>query len=184
LTIISDSQKIYFVSKIFPSWTCKCVVQQTVQWCTYNNNFKNCIDYHESISTLQYNSYHVYQNDKIQNSTLNHFVHLLYCLLYLHNTAYVKSFEGENFHVFHGFLLTMNVLPLKIFLEYRHCPLTIQRHGTTWSYVLNCKSFPYILSFIDKPRKFPPRMIWCIWYHIKMQIYNSSVDYTHKKKPL
>jgi len=27
-------------------------------------------------------------------------------------------FEGENYRGFHGFLLTVNVLPLKIFLEY------------------------------------------------------------------
>jgi len=38
-------------------------------------------------------------------------------------TIYVKLFEGENFR---RFLLTANVLPLKIFLEYRHCPLTTQ----------------------------------------------------------
>jgi len=41
-------------------------------------------------------------------------------------TIYVKSFEGENFRSFHRFLLTANVLPLKIFLEYWHCPLTTQ----------------------------------------------------------
>jgi len=38
-----------------------------------------------------------------------------------HYTVYVKSFKGENFH---GFLLTAKVLPLKIFLEYWHCPST------------------------------------------------------------
>jgi len=32
--------------------------------------------------------------------------------------------QGENFHGFRGFLLTANVLPLKIFLEYRYRPLT------------------------------------------------------------
>jgi len=42
------------------------------------------------------------------------------------HTVYVKSFEGENFCGFHKFLLTANVLPLKIFLEYWHCPLTTQ----------------------------------------------------------
>jgi len=41
-------------------------------------------------------------------------------------TIYVKSFERENFHGFHGFLLTVNVLPLKIFIEYQHCPITTQ----------------------------------------------------------
>jgi len=41
-------------------------------------------------------------------------------------TVYVKSFKVENFHGFHGFLLTANVLPLKIFLEYWHHPLTTQ----------------------------------------------------------
>jgi len=41
-------------------------------------------------------------------------------------TVYVKSFEGENFHGFSRFLLTANVLPLKIFLEYQLRPLTIQ----------------------------------------------------------
>jgi len=41
-------------------------------------------------------------------------------------TVYVKSFEGESFHGFCGFLLTANVLPLKIFLEYRHRPPTTQ----------------------------------------------------------
>jgi len=41
-------------------------------------------------------------------------------------TVYVKSFEGENFHGFHRFLLTTNVLPLKIFLEYQRRPLTTQ----------------------------------------------------------
>jgi len=40
------------------------------------------------------------------------------------NTVYVKSFEGENFHGFCKLLLTVNVLPLKIFLEYWHCTLT------------------------------------------------------------
>ena len=41
--------------------------------------------------------------------------------------------RGGNFCNFHGFLLTMNVLPLKIFLEYR-CPSTnYTKHGTTWS---------------------------------------------------
>ena len=30
-------------------------------------------------------------------------------------TVYVISLEGENFHSFHRFLLTMNVLPLKNF---------------------------------------------------------------------
>jgi len=33
------------------------------------------------------------------------------------NTVYVKPFKGENLHGFCGFLLTTNVLPLKIFLE-------------------------------------------------------------------
>jgi len=30
------------------------------------------------------------------------------------------------------------------------------KHGTTWSEVLNCESFPYILSFSDEPQKFSP----------------------------
>jgi len=41
-------------------------------------------------------------------------------------TVYLKSFEGENFHGFHGFLLTVNVLPLKFFLECWRHPLTTQ----------------------------------------------------------
>jgi len=41
-------------------------------------------------------------------------------------TVYVKSFEGENFRGFHEFLLTANVLPLKIFLEYQCRPLSTQ----------------------------------------------------------
>jgi len=42
------------------------------------------------------------------------------------HTVYAKSFEGENFCGFHGFLLTTNILPLKIFLEYQCCPLITQ----------------------------------------------------------
>jgi len=42
------------------------------------------------------------------------------------NTVCVKSFEGENFCGFSGFLLTANILPLKIFLEYRCRPVTTQ----------------------------------------------------------
>ena len=41
-------------------------------------------------------------------------------------TIYVKSFEGENFHGFCGFLLTVNALLLKIFLEYQCRPLATQ----------------------------------------------------------
>jgi len=55
-----------------------------------------------------------------------------YNYLYMHHIVYVKSFEGENFCSFRGFLLTANVLPLKIFLAYQHCPLT------TKSMVLPC----------------------------------------------
>jgi len=40
--------------------------------------------------------------------------------------SYIKSFKGKNFCGFHGFLLTTNVLPLKIFLEYWGHPLTTQ----------------------------------------------------------
>jgi len=40
--------------------------------------------------------------------------------------SYVKSFEGENFHSFHKFLLTANVSTLKIFFEYWRCPPTTQ----------------------------------------------------------
>jgi len=39
------------------------------------------------------------------------------------STICIKSFDGENFR---RFLLTVNVLPLKIFLEYWHRPLTTQ----------------------------------------------------------
>ena len=42
------------------------------------------------------------------------------------HTTYVKSFERENFCGFCGFLLTVNVLPLKFFLEYQRRPLTTQ----------------------------------------------------------
>jgi len=66
-------------------------------------------------------------------------------------TVYVKSFEGENFHSFRGFLLTANVLPLKIFLEYQHHPLTTQSMVPPGLKVLNHESFPYILSFSDEP---------------------------------
>ena len=34
---------------------------------------------------------------------------------YFHTTVYVKTFKGENFCGFRGFLLNTNVLPLKIF---------------------------------------------------------------------
>jgi len=70
-------------------------------------------------------------------------------------TVYIKSFEGENFHGFHGFLLPMNVLPLKIFLEYRCHPITTQSmvppglkfstakvFPTYQALVMNCESFP------------------------------------------
>jgi len=46
------------------------------------------------------------------------------------NTVYVKSFEVKNFRGFHKFLLTTNVLPLKIFLEYQLCPLTTKVFST------------------------------------------------------
>jgi len=52
--------------------------------------------------------------------------------------------RGENFC---GYLLTANVLPLKNFLEYRCCPLTMVPPGLKFSTV----SFPYILSFSDEP---------------------------------
>ena len=42
-------------------------------------------------------------------------------------TVYIKSFEEENFCGFRGFLLTVNVLPLRVFLEYWRRPLTTQR---------------------------------------------------------
>jgi len=47
-------------------------------------------------------------------------------LLVIMSTVYIKSFKGENFCGFCGFLLTTNVLPLKIFLEYQCHPLTTQ----------------------------------------------------------
>jgi len=52
--------------------------------------------------------------------------HAVYSIIVYIHTVYIKSFEGENFHGFCGLLLTTNVLPLKIFLEYQHHPLTTQ----------------------------------------------------------
>jgi len=56
--------------------------------------------------------------------SLDNLAAIKFCLL--DNTIYVNSFEGENFCGSHGFLLTMNIIPLKVFLEYRHHPLTTQ----------------------------------------------------------
>jgi len=69
-----------------------------------------------------------------QELTCNHTLASKFCMYIAYEkshmacvcTVYVKSFEGENFNGFCGFLLTVNVLPLKIFLEYWCHPLTTQ----------------------------------------------------------
>jgi len=71
----------------------------------------------------------------------------------------------ENFHGFHGILLTVNVLPLKFFHKYWQCPLTTQSmvppglkfstakvFPTYQALVMNCESFP--LEWFDIYGKF------------------------------
>jgi len=54
-------------------------------------------------------------------------MYYIYVCMYVITTVYVKSFEEEKLsHGFCRFLLTANVLPLKIFLEYPRHPLTTQ----------------------------------------------------------
>jgi len=64
----------------------------------------------------------------------------LVSLVFVFCTVYIKSFKGKNFHGFHGFLLTANVLLLKILLEY-------------WSHSLTTQSM-YHLVLSSQPRKF------------------------------
>jgi len=65
--------------------------------------------------------------------------------------------QGGNFRDFCGFLLTTNVLPLKIFLEYRRRPLTTQSMVPPGLKFSTAKVFPtYILSLSNESRKFSP----------------------------
>jgi len=80
---------------------------------------------------------------------IQHTIHQTYVTYSTHSTHYtvcIKLFEGENFHGFCGFLLIANVLPLKIFLEYRCCPLTYK----AW----------YHLVLSSQPQKFSPNTVW------------------------
>jgi len=72
------------------------------------------------------------------------------------HTVYVKSFKGENYHSFRGFLLTANVLPLKFFLEYQCHPLTTQsmvQPGLKFSIT---KVFPTYYALVMNRKSFPP----------------------------
>jgi len=84
-------------------------------------------------------------NNKVVNEIVNENEILSFCMgLY---TVYVKSFKGENFYDFCRFLLTANVLSLKIFLEYQLCPLTIQSTVPAGLKFSKAKVFPTCIKF-------------------------------------
>jgi len=63
---------------------------------------------------------------------------------------------GENFCSFHGFFLMANVLPLKIFLEYQHHPLTTQSMVPPGLKFATAKVFPTYLALVINCESFPP----------------------------
>jgi len=70
---------------------------------------------------------------------------------------YTLNYLRGKFSQFCGFLLIANVLPLKIFLEYRCHPLTTQSTVPPGLKFSTTKVFlAYILSFSDEPQKFSP----------------------------
>ena len=76
----------------------------------------------------------------------------------------IKCSRG-NLNGFRRFLLTANILPLKIFLL---CKLEQQNMQSR----ANHKSFPYVMYIVDEPENFPPERFYRIQFN---PLYNLEV---------
>ena len=65
-------------------------------------------------------------------------IHMWICVCMYMYDIYNKTFKGDNFHGFHRFSLTANVLPLKMFLLHNQSTKIPGRGQTTKLFSLEC----------------------------------------------